>query len=86
MLVLGMCFFAGGIKFSEQGFGMSEYNYAADFGLYLEIASGSWSDRPLGHISECLDRCYAAQFIAAYHLGHRCAPTGGVPLRFGWYN
>lgn len=27
MLVLGMCFFAGGTKFSEQGFLMSEFGH-----------------------------------------------------------
>lgn len=25
VLVLGMCFFAGGVKYSEQGFGASEF-------------------------------------------------------------
>jgi Ca2+/H+ antiporter len=31
VLVLGMCFFAGGIKFSEQGFGASVFSYNTSF-------------------------------------------------------
>lgn len=29
VLVLGMCFFAGGIKYQEQGFGLGEHYFLA---------------------------------------------------------
>jgi hypothetical protein len=52
VLVLGMCFFAGGMRFSEQGFGQSTCIVVP-------------KREPL--ILTFVDRRCAAEFVTAYH-------------------
>ena len=75
VLVLGMCFFAGGTRFSEQGFGVSAYLLSCSSATCIQLA-----DTLLSVSVPCLDRRYAAQFVALDHLRDCCPHPGRIPL------
>ena len=54
VLVLGMCFFAGGTRFSEQGFGISSCSSY----VYITVELNPAYHRPD-------DRCYAGKSVHA---------------------
>lgn len=73
LLVLGMCFFAGGIKYSEQGFKIGvralRLGLVANLAAVLTLSPSAPAGRP-------------AQLVPPRHLRHRRSLAGSFQRRF----